>query len=195
MPDWNDIFNERLQKKKPEILRKNINAEIRIYVVDHNSEILTEKLLRHWERENKSTEFRGKVELQKEVGWFKGLNSWKKSITTKSFIRKKTKTKQNQKKTMNIKWKTENPRKEQTKRKLNEKETSNDQLKMQQDQCSISDIESAPSDDTLIETVDAISNNNFHKYSDNSFIKNSSTTDQEPDHFYQKTCLIRGGWK
>ena len=69
---------------------------------------------------------------------------------------------------MNIKWKTENPRKEQTKRKLNEKETSNDQLKMQQDQCFISDIESAPSDDTLIETVDAISNNNFHKYSDNS---------------------------
>ena len=188
MPDWNDIFNERLQKKKPEILRKNINAEIRIYVVDHNSEILTEKLLRHWERENKSTEFRGKVELQKEVGWFKGLDSWKKSITTKSFIRKKTKTKQNQKKTMNIKWKTENPRKEQTKRKLNEKETSNDQLKMQQDQCSISDIESAPSDDTLIETVDAISNNNFHKYSDNSFIKNSSATDQ-------KTPLIRGGWK
>ena len=98
MPDWNDIFNERLQKKKPEILRKNINAEIRIYVVDHNSEILTEKFLRHWERENKSTEFRGKVELQKEVGWFKGLDSWKKSITTKSFIRKKTKTKENQKK-------------------------------------------------------------------------------------------------
>ena len=57
---------------------------------------------------------------------------------------------------------------------------------MQQDQCSISDIESAPSDDTLIETVDAISNNNFHKYSDNSFIKNSSATDQ-------KTPLIRGG--
>ena len=157
-------------------------------MVDHNSEILTEKFLRHWERENKSTEFRGKVELRKEVGWFKGLDSWKKSITTKSFIRKKTKTKQNQKKTMNIKWKTENPRKEQTKRKLNEKETSNDQLKMQQDQCSISDIESAPSDDTLIETVDAISNNNFHKYSDNSFIKNSSATDQ-------KTPLIRGGWK
>ena len=102
---------------------------------------------------------------------------------------KKTKTEQSKKKkTRNIKWKTENPRKEQAKRKLNEKETSNDQLKMQQDQCSISDIESAPSDDTLIETVDAISNNNFHKYSDNSFIKNSSATDQ-------KTPLIRGGWK
>ena len=69
---------------------------------------------------------------------------------------------------------------------MNEKETSNDQLKMQQDQCSTSDIESAPSDETLIETVDAISNNNFHKYSDNSFIKNSSATDQ-------KTRLIRAG--
>ena len=157
-------------------------------MVDHNSEILTEKLLRYWERENKSTEFRGKDEPEKEVEWFKGLDSWKKSITTKSFTWKNQKQNKTKKKTRKIKWKTENPRKEQAKQKMNEKETSNDQLKMQQDQCSTSDIESAPSDETLIETVDAISNNNFHKYSDNSFIKNSSATDQ-------KTRLIRAGWK
>ena len=76
-----------------------------------------------------------------------------------------------------------NPWKEQPKRKLNEKETSNDQLKRQQDQCSTNDIESAPSDDTLVETLDAISNNNFDKDLENSVIKNSSTTDQQPDHF------------
>ena len=36
-------------------------------MVDHNSEILTEKLLRYWEREKKSTEFRGKDDPAKEV--------------------------------------------------------------------------------------------------------------------------------
>ena len=76
-----------------------------------------------------------------------------------------------------------NPWKEQPKRKLNEKETSNDQLKRQQDQCSTNDNESAPSDDTLVETLDAISDNNFDKDLENSVIKNSSATDQQPDHF------------
>ena len=76
-----------------------------------------------------------------------------------------------------------NPWKEQPKRKLNKKETSSDELKSQQDQCSTNDIEFAPSDDTLVETLDAISNNNFDKDLENSVITNSSTTDQQPDHF------------
>ena len=46
-----------------------------------------------------------------------------------------------------------NPWKEQPKRKLNEKETSRDELKSQQDQRSTNDIESAPSDDTLVENI------------------------------------------
>ena len=53
-----------------------------------------------------------------------------------------------------------NPWKDQLKRKLNEKETSSDQLKSQQDQRFTNEMESAPSDDTLVETLDAISNNN-----------------------------------
>ena len=56
-------------------------------------------------------------------------------------------------------------------------------LKSQQDQRSTNNIESAPSDDTLVETLDAISNNNFDKDLENSVITNSSTTDQQPDHF------------
>ena len=73
--------------------------------------------------------------------------------------------------------------KKQPKRKLNEKETSSDQLKSQQDQRSTNDIESTPSDDTLVETLDAISNSNFDEDLENSVITNSSTTDQQPDHF------------
>ena len=46
--------------------------------------------------------------------------------------------------------------KEQPKRKLNEKEISSDQLKRQQDHYSTNDIESAPSDNTLVEILDAI---------------------------------------
>ena len=76
-----------------------------------------------------------------------------------------------------------NPWKDQLKRKLNEKETSSDQLKSQQDQRSTNEMESAPSDDTLVETLDAISNNNFDKDLENSVITNSSTIDQQPDHF------------
>ena len=76
-----------------------------------------------------------------------------------------------------------NPWKEQPKRKLNEKETSSNQLKSQQDQHSTNNIETTPSDDTLVETLDAISNNNFDKDLENSVITNSSTTDQQPDHF------------
>ena len=56
-------------------------------------------------------------------------------------------------------------------------------IKSQQDQRSTNDIESAPSDDTLVETLDAISNNNFDKDLKNSVITNSSTTDQQSDHF------------
>ena len=52
-----------------------------------------------------------------------------------------------------------------------------------QDRRFTSNIESAPSDDALVDTVDAISNNNFHKYLDNSFIKKTSTADQELDQF------------
>ena len=76
-----------------------------------------------------------------------------------------------------------NPWKEQLKRKLNEKETSSEELKSQQEQRSTNDIESAPSDDTLVETLDAISNNNFDKDLENSVITSSSTTDQQADHF------------
>ena len=54
-----------------------------------------------------------------------------------------------------------NPWREQSQRKLNEKKTSSDQLKSQQDQRSTNDMESAPSDDTLVETLDAISDNNL----------------------------------
>ena len=56
-------------------------------------------------------------------------------------------------------------------------------IKSQQDQRSTNDIESAPSDGTLVETLDAMSNNNFDKDLKNSVITNSSTTDQQPDHF------------
>ena len=76
-----------------------------------------------------------------------------------------------------------NPWKKQTKRKLNEKATAIHQLKSQKDQHSTTNIEYAPSDDTLVETLDAISNNNFDKDLENSVITNSSTTDQQPDHF------------
>ena len=76
-----------------------------------------------------------------------------------------------------------NPREEELKRKLNEKETTSDQLKSQQDQPSTTKIEYARSDDTLVETLDAISNNNFDKDLENSVVAKSSTTDQQPDHF------------
>ena len=87
------------------------------------------------------------------------------------------------KKAMNTKWKKEEIPGKKTKRKLNEKETSSEELKSQQDQRSTNNIESAPSDDTLVETLDTISNNNFDKDLENSVITNSSTTDQQPDHF------------
>ena len=83
---------------------------------------------------------------------------------------------------MNIKGKKRNPWKEQSKRKLNEKETSSSELKSQQDQRSANDIKFAPSNDTLVETLDAISNNK-DKDLENSVITSSSTTDQQPDHF------------
>ena len=82
-----------------------------------------------------------------------------------------------------------NPWKEQPERKLNKEEISSDELKRQQDQRSTNGIESAPSDDTLVETLGAISSNNFDKDLENSVLTNSSTT----IIFYWKTRLIRGG--
>ena len=161
-----DIYKKRQLKTI-----KNINTEITNYVAEHHSKELTEKLLKHWEQECKSTETKAKDEIEKKVEWFK--ENW--------MVEKAHEKPQNLPHERNNEYKMKerrNPWKEQTKRKLNEKETSNDQLKRQQDQCSTNDIESAPSDDTLVETLDAISNNNFDKDLENSVIKNSSTIDQ-----------------
>ena len=153
-----------------------IDTEITNYVAEHHSKELTEKLLKHCEQECKSTEARAKDEFEKKVEWFK-----------KNWMVEKTDHKpQNLQHERNNEYKMKERRnlwKKQPKRKLNEKETSSHQLKSQQDQRSTNDIESTPSDDTLVETLDAISNNNFDKDLENSVITNSSTTDQQPDDF------------
>ena len=132
--------------------------------------------MKHWEQECKSTEARAKDEFEKTVEWLK-----------ENWIAEKVDQKpQNLSHVRNNEYKMKerrNPRKEHPKRKLNEKITSSGQLKRQQDQCSINDIEYAPSDDTRVETLDAINNNNFDKDLENSVITNSSTTDQQLDHF------------
>ena len=136
-----------------------------------------EKFLKHWEEECKSTEARAKDEFEKKVEWFK--ENW--------MVEKTHHKPQNLLHERNNEYKMKerrNPWKEQLKRKLNGKETSSDQLKSQQDQGSTNDIASAPSDDTLVETLDAISNNNFDKDLENSVITSSSTTDQQPDHIF-----------
>ena len=150
-------------------------------MVEHHSKELTQKLLRYWEQEYKSTEARAKDEFEKKVEWFK--ENW--------MVEKVNQKPQNLSLKGNNEYKMKERRhswKEQPKRKLNEKETSNDQLKRQQDQCSTNDIESTPFDDTLVETLDAISNNDFDKDLDNSVITNSSITGQQPDHF------LSGNW-
>ena len=151
-------------------------------MAEHHSKELTEKFLKHWEQECKSTETRVKNEFEKKVEWFK--ENW--------MVEKAHQKPQNLPHERKNEYKMKerrNPWKEQPKRKLNEKETSNDQLKRQQDQCSTNDIESAPSDDTLVETLDAISNNNFNKDLKNSVITNSSTTDQQPDNFLSENLF------
>lgn len=94
------------------------------------------------------------------------------------------------------KMKDRNPWKEFPNKKQNEKETSNKQLNKQQDQCPTSNIESAPSNNALVRTLDVISNNNFDKDFDNSIITNSSMTNIQLNHFFirKPTCLIRDGW-
>ena len=130
-------------------------------MAEHHSKELTEKLLKHWEQECKSTEDSAKDEFEKKVEWFK--ENW--------MVEKAHHKPQNFPHERKNEYKMKerrNPWKEQPKRKLNEKETG-DHLKSQEDQCSTNDIESAPSDDTIFETLDAISNNNFDKDLDNSF--------------------------
>ena len=165
-----------IYKKRQLNTIKNIDTEITNYVAEHHSKELTEKLLKHWEQECTSTEARAKDEFEKKVEWFK--ENW--------MVEKTHHKPQNLLHERNNEYKMKerrNPWKEQPKRKLNEKETSSEELKSQQEQRSTNDIESAPSDDTLVETLDAISNNNFDKDLENSVITNSSTTDQQPDHF------------
>ena len=164
-----------IYKKRQLETIKNIDTEITNYVAEHHSKELTEKLLKHWEQECTSTKARAKDEFEKKVEWFK--ENWMVEKTHKPqnlLHERKNEYKMKERR---------NPWKEQPKRKLNEKETSSEELKSQQEQRSTNDIESAPSDDTLVETLDAISNNNFDKDLENSVITNSSTTDQQPDHF------------
>ena len=93
------------------------------------------------------------------------------------------------------KMKDRNPWMEFPNKKQNEKETSNEQLNKQQNQCPTSNIESAPSNDALVRTLDAISKNNFDKDFDNSVVTNSSTRNVQLNHFCirKPTCLIRDG--
>ena len=154
---------------------KNVDTEITNYVAEHHSKELTEKLLKYWEQECASTEARAKDDFEKKVEWFKENWMVEKTHKPQNLLHERT----NEYKMKERR----NPWKEQPKRKLNEKETSSEELKSQQEQRSTNDIESAPSDDTLVETLDAISNNNFDKDLENSVITNSSTADQQPDHF------------
>ena len=48
-----------------------------MYVAEHHSKELTEKLLKYWEQECKSTETRAKDEFEKKVEWLKKLDGWK----------------------------------------------------------------------------------------------------------------------
>ena len=165
-----------IYKKRQLETIKNIDTEITNYVAEHHSKELTEKLLKHWEQECKWTEANAKNVFEKKVEWFK--ENW--------MVEKADHKPPNLLHQRNNEYEMKerrNPWKKQTKRKLNEKATAIHQLKSQKDQHSTNDIESAPSDDTLVETLDAISNNNFDKDLENSVITNSSTTDQQPDHF------------
>ena len=165
-----------IYKKRQLETIKSIDTEITNYVAEHHSKELTEKLLKHWEQECKSTEARAKDEFEKKAEWFKE-NSMVEKTHHKPQNLLHGRTNEYKMKERGYHWK------EQPKRKLNEKETSNYQLKSQQDQRSAKDIESAPSDGTFVETLDAISNNNFDKDLENSIITKSSTTDQQPNHF------------
>ena len=165
-----------IYKKRQLETIKSIDTEITNYVAEHHSKELTEKLLKHWEQECTSTEARAKDEFEKKVEWFKENWMVEKTHHKPQNLLHERKNEYKMKE-------RRNPWKEQPKRKLNEKETSSEELKSQQEQRSTNDIESAPSDDTLVETLDAISNNNFDKDLENSVITNSSTTDQQPDHF------------
>ena len=170
---------QEIYKKRQLETIENIGTEITNYVAEHHSKELTEKLLKHWKQKCKSTEARAKDEFEKKVELFQG--NW---IAEKSHQKP-----ENLPHERNNKYKMKerrNPWKKQPKRKLNEKGTSSDQSKSQQDQRSTNNIESTTSDDTLVETLDAISNNNFDKDLQNSVITNSSTTDQQPDHFLLK---------
>ena len=168
-----------IYKKRQLETIKNIDTEITNYVAEHHSKELTEKLLKHWEQECKSTEARAKDEFEKKVEWFKENWMVEKTHHKPQNLLHERKNEYKMKE-------RRNPWKEQPKRKLNEKETSRDKLKSQQDQRSTNDIESAQSNDTLVETLDAISNNNFDKDLENSVITNSSTTEQQPDRFLSK---------
>ena len=89
----------------------------------HHPKELTEKLLKHWEQECKSTEARAKDKFEKKVEWFK--QNWMVEEIHKP---------QNLLRERNNEYKMKerrNPWKEQAKRKRNEKETSSDQLKSQ----------------------------------------------------------------
>ena len=113
------------------------------------------------------------------------MQIWKESI----MVQREPDGWKSQSKTIkSLTWKklNKNWKKEEIPGKNNQKEnktkTSSDQLKRQQDQCSTNNIESVPFHDTLAETLDAISKNNFDKDLE-TIITNSSATDQQPDYF------------
>ena len=84
---------------------------------------------------------------------------------------------------MNVKQKKRNPWKER-KTKTKWKKISSNQLHRLRDQFSTNEIESASSYGTLVETLNDIRNNKFDKDLEKIVITNSSTTDQQPGHFF-----------
>ena len=86
------------------------------------------------------------------------------------------------KETRDIKRNTGIPGKNSQKERGKKKQKHGKGLQKQQDQCSTRNIESATSNDTLVEILVAINSNNFDKDLENSVITNSPTTEQESDH-------------
>ena len=64
--EFQDIYKKRQRKTI-----NNIDTEITNHVAAHRSKDLTEKLLKDWEQECKSTEVGAKDEFEKKVEWFK----------------------------------------------------------------------------------------------------------------------------
>ena len=150
------------------------------YLTKNYTPELTTKLLKLWQEDCETLQQKTKEKFESKVQWFK--DNWMVEKTDQKLPNRNQENNKRSNSNQNIISKRSSRKNLAVAQKFNSKDTKN------QPKEDLSDIDSVPSDETLVEVLQAISNNNFDNEMKNTVLQNSQiSSDGKDHHFLSKT--------